>query len=87
MGFINDAKANSAAGDARKAIEAGQSVLVYKFIEANTNSRNTGPMLGIADQIQAVEHEGWVMYNMAVGEGKALSGDRVAVVCLFRRNA
>ncbi|MYS22171.1 hypothetical protein GA0115240_138548 [Streptomyces sp. DvalAA-14] len=86
MGFINGAKANSAASDARKAIDAGQSVLVYKFIEANTNSRVTGPMLGIADQIQAVESQGWALYNMAVGEGKALSGDRVAIVCLFRRN-
>jgi hypothetical protein len=86
MGFMNNAKADSAAGDARKAIENGQTVLVYKFIEANTNSRNTGPMAGIADQIQAVESQGWAMYNMAVGEGKALSGERVAIVCLFRRN-
>lgn len=86
MGFINDAKAGTAATEARKAYEAGQTVLVYKFIEANTNSRATGPMVGIADQLQAVEAQGWVLYNMAVGEGKALSGDRVAVVCLFRRN-
>lgn len=87
MGWVNDAKANVAAGEARKAIENGQTVLVYKFIEANTNSRSTAPMTGIADQIQAVESQGWVMYNMAVGEGKALSSERVAVVCLFRRNA
>jgi hypothetical protein len=44
-------------------------------------------MTGVADQIEAVEAQGWTMYNMAVGEGKALSGERVAVVCLFRRNA
>ena len=86
MRFINDAKAQTAGNEARKAIENGQTVLVYKFLEANTNSKATAPMTGIADQIQAVEAQGWVMYNMAVGEGKALSGERVAVVCLFRRN-
>jgi hypothetical protein len=87
MGFINDTKAQAAGNEARKAAEKGQQVLVYKFIEANTNSKATAPMTGIADQIEAVEAEGWTMYNMAVGEGKTLGGERIAVVCLFRRSA
>ena len=84
MGFINDAKANMASTEAKKARERGQSVLVYKFIEANTNSKSTAPMSGMADQIQAVEQQGWRLDHMAAAEGKALSGERVALVCLFR---
>jgi hypothetical protein len=41
----------------------------------------------MGEQIQAVESEGWTLANMAVGEGKALGGERVALVCLFRRTA
>ncbi|MEV6028328.1 hypothetical protein [Streptomyces sp. NPDC052036] len=85
MGFINDGKAAEAGKRARQARDNGDTVLVYKFIEANTNSRATAPMTGMADQIQAVEREGWMLANMAAAEGKALTGERVALVCLFRR--
>ncbi|MFF9244837.1 hypothetical protein ACF1AY_38960 [Streptomyces sp. NPDC014776] len=85
MGFINDAKGQMAATEARKARERGQTVLVYKFIEANTNSKSTAPMLGMSEQIQAVEGEGWTLAHMAAAEGKAMTGERVALVCLFRR--
>lgn len=85
MGFINNAKASTATEEARKAYAGGQAVLVYKFIEANKNSMATAPMTGIGEQIQAVESEGWTLANMAAAEGKALTGERVALVCLFRR--
>ncbi|MBN0043110.1 hypothetical protein JS756_03065 [Streptomyces actuosus] len=81
---MNDAKANTAGTEARKARERGQTLLVYKFIEANTNSRATAPMTGIAEQISAVEEQGWRLDHMAAAEGKALTGERVALVCLFR---
>ncbi|NJP71347.1 hypothetical protein [Streptomyces sp. C1-2] len=84
MGIINDSKANMAGAEARKARERGQSVLVYKFIEANTNSKSTAPMTGMAEQIAAVEQQGWRLDQMAAAEGKALTGERVALVCLFR---
>lgn len=85
MGFMNDAKAQEAGKRAREAYTKGDYVLVYKFIEANTNSKATAPMTGIADQIQAVESQGWMLQNMAAAEGKALTGERIALVCLFRR--
>ncbi|MCZ4099855.1 hypothetical protein [Streptomyces sp. H39-C1] len=85
MGWINDSKAVEAAKRAREAALKGDSVLVYKFIEANTNSKATAPMTGMADQIQAVESEGWALANMAAGEGKAMGGERIALICLFRR--
>ncbi|MER5892383.1 hypothetical protein [Streptomyces sp. NPDC001876] len=82
---MNDAKAQQAGKQAHEAYARGDYVLVYKFIEANTNSRATAPMTGIADQIQAVESQGWMLQNMAAAEGKALTGERTALVCLFRR--
>lgn len=85
MGWINNAKAAEAAKRAREAANNGDKVLVYKFIEANTNSKATAPMTGMADQIQAVESEGWALDKMAASEGKAIGGERVALVCLFRR--
>ncbi|MFD9782226.1 hypothetical protein ACFWZS_34650 [[Kitasatospora] papulosa] len=85
MGFMNDAKAQEAGRRAHEAYIKGDYVLVYKFIEANTNSKATAPMTGIADQIQAVESAGWMLQNMAAAEGKALTGERIALVCLFRR--
>lgn len=84
MGFINNAKADIATSAARKARQDGQRILVYKFIEANTASKSTAPMTGIADQIQAVEAAGWRLDQMSAAEGKAMTGERVALVCLFR---
>ncbi|MEU6279495.1 hypothetical protein [Streptomyces sp. NPDC047028] len=85
MGFINNAKANMATDEARKAYANGQHVLVYKFIEANKTSSTTAPMTGIGEQIQAVEAEGWALANMAAAESKTLGGERIGLVCLFRR--
>ncbi|MER5903057.1 hypothetical protein ABT150_23610 [Streptomyces mirabilis] len=87
MGFINQAKGDEAGKKAREARAAGNTVLVYKFIEANTNSKATAPMTGMAEQIQSVEAEGWVLDKMAAAEGKALTGERVALICLFRRTS
>lgn len=85
MGFVNDSKATEAGRRAREAYEKGDFVLVYKFIEANTNSKATAPMTGMADQIQAVESSGWQLTNMAAAEGKTMTGERVALICMFRR--
>ncbi len=43
-------------------------------------------MTGLNDQIEAVEALGWHLDQFAVGEGQALTGERVAVICLFRRS-
>ncbi|HET6634085.1 MAG TPA: hypothetical protein VFH77_03560 [Streptomyces sp.] len=85
MGWINDGKANEAGRRARKAIEDGDRILVYKFIEASSGSSTTAPMAGIAGQIEAVEAEGWQLSDMSAAESKAFTGERVALICLFRR--
>ncbi|MEY7974608.1 hypothetical protein AB8O38_21710 [Saccharomonospora xinjiangensis] len=85
MGLINRAKADTVEREARHAIDRGRKVFVAKFVEANMTSLITGPMTGLNDQIEAVESLGWRLDQFAVGEGKALTGERVAVICLFRR--
>ncbi|MEU8886725.1 hypothetical protein [Streptomyces sp. NPDC048442] len=85
MGFINQAKADSAEKVAADAYQAGRYILTFKIIEANTTHRSTGLMSGVGEQIEAIERQGWTLSNMASSEGKALSGDRTALICLFRR--
>ncbi|MBM0230080.1 MULTISPECIES: hypothetical protein [Micromonospora] len=85
MGWINNAKANEAGKHARESLAKGNHILVYKIIEATTNSRVTAPMSGVAEQIQAIEAEGWMLANMAAAEGKAMTSERTALVCVFRR--
>jgi len=85
MGFINNAKADVATKAAAEAYQQGRQVLTFKIIEANTTSRTTGLMTGVGDQIEAIEAQGWFLANMAAAEGKALSGERTALICLFRR--
>ncbi len=85
MGFMNQAKAEVATREAQKAYQQGRQVLTFKIIEANVSHRTTGVMTGVGEQIEAIEAEGWALYNMCAAEGKALSGDRSALICLFRR--
>ncbi|MEU8906518.1 hypothetical protein [Streptomyces mirabilis] len=85
MGFINNAKASKASDEARKAYTEGRTVLAYKIIEANVTSKTTAPMSGVGEQIEAIEAEGWTLANMTAGESKTLGGERIALVCLFRR--
>ncbi|MCH5677843.1 hypothetical protein [Streptomyces gilvus] len=85
MGFANRAKADKATDEAQKALSDGRSVLVYKIIEANKTSMTTAPMTGVGEQIEAIEAQGWQLYNMAAAESKTLGGERIGVICLFRR--
>lgn len=55
--------------------------------EQITNSGVSGPMGRVAEQIEAIESEGWLMERMSACEAKAMTGERVGVVCLFRRRA
>ncbi|MGW6142160.1 hypothetical protein [Streptomyces sp. NPDC055140] len=85
MGFINNAKANEATRVAAEAYTNGRQVLAFKIIEASSTSRSTGVMSGVGEQIEAIEAQGWTLDRMAGAEGKALTGERAAMLCLFRR--
>ncbi|MFD3499841.1 hypothetical protein [Streptomyces sp. NPDC058678] len=45
----------------------------------------TGALTGVNDQIEDIEREGWRLEHLSVGEGKAITGERVAIICLLRR--
>jgi hypothetical protein len=85
MGWINKAKGEAAGDAAQHAINEGRRVFVFKAIEAQTNSMSTAPMTGINDQIEQIEAVGWRLEHLSVGEGKAMTGERLAVVMVFRR--
>ncbi|MFE1321613.1 hypothetical protein [Kitasatospora phosalacinea] len=85
MGFINNVKGLSAGKEAADAYANGDTVFVFKAIEANFKSLATGPMPGMAEQIQSIEAAGWRLDQMTAAEGKALGGERIALVLLFRR--
>ncbi|AVZ72765.1 hypothetical protein SLUN_11775 [Streptomyces lunaelactis] len=91
MGFLNTVKEQSALDQARHAIEAGRTILVFKFMEAHTNSLATGAMTGINDQMEAIESLGWRLDKMSVCEGNVIGAlgskhaERVVIVCLYRR--
>lgn len=85
MGWVNNAKADVATKAAAEAYAAGRQSLTFKIIEANSAHRSTGIMTGVSDQIEAIEEQGWFLSNMCAAEGKALTGDRTALICLFRR--
>ncbi|MCU7825088.1 hypothetical protein [Kitasatospora sp. DSM 101779] len=87
MGFINQAKGTTAGKESADAYIRGDSVFVRNAIEADKNSLPTGPMVGTAEQIRAIEAAGWTLANLAVGEGKTPGGERIALAMLFRRRA
>lgn len=85
MGRISQAMANEATRNARAAFAEGRHVLTFKIIEASSTSHMTGIMSGVGEQIEAIEAEGWALADMTAATGKALSGNRTALICLFRR--
>lgn len=85
MGRIVERKASAAGQYAGEAWQRGQQVYVVKLIEANLNSKATAPMSGMAEQIEAIESVGWRLQQFAAAEGKTLTGERIALVCMFRR--
>lgn len=85
MGFIKKQVTNQATEHAARAFAEGHTIYVAKLMEQITNSALSGPMGRVAEQIEAIEAEGWQMERMSACEAKAVTGERVGVVCLFRR--
>jgi hypothetical protein len=63
---------SEASKHARAAPEAGDSVLVCKFVEPAVHRSVAAPMLVAAQQIQEVEAEGRRLERMASAEGNVL---------------
>ena len=63
MGFIKDAKADSIASHAQRAIEEGRTIFAPRLNSPRTAAGFSGPVSGWAEQIEAIEAAGWQLVN------------------------
>jgi hypothetical protein len=82
MGFVKDAKVNTAASHAQHAIEEGRTVSLYRFDVPHSSSGFSGPVSGAAEVIESVERHGWGLCDMAYDRAQSRNG---AMLFLFRR--
>ncbi|MGW7001589.1 hypothetical protein ACWGCW_01840 [Streptomyces sp. NPDC054933] len=59
MGWIKDAKAEAISKDAKRAIDEGRTVFVCRVNQGVLQSNWSGPLSGVAEQIEAIEAHGW----------------------------
>lgn len=78
MGIIKQAKANIAGQHAARARDEGRTVLVFR-VDMPRNSIEGTPISGIAEQIEAVEREGWQLDRLGS------LGDHGVALFRFRR--
>jgi hypothetical protein len=67
VGLIKQAKAETAAQDARRARDEGRNVLVYSFNFSKFSKGGawiSGLVPGAAERIEAIEAEGWRLENI-----------------------
>jgi hypothetical protein len=82
MGLITKGKANAAETEAKKQYDAGHTILVYQF--AGRLIDMWGVVSGMAEQIEAIENQGWRLEQMVFG-GQGKKGDAVQIG-YFRRH-
>jgi hypothetical protein len=59
VGWIKDVKVNAITEHAQRAISEGRSVFVCRVNQGALQSNWSGPLSGVAEQIEAVESLGW----------------------------
>jgi hypothetical protein len=82
MGWIKDAKQDTLATQARRAIEEGRTVFVPMLNTPMFASAMSGPVPGWAEMVEAVETQGWHLEHWAIGQDKQ---GRPQAYPLFRR--
>jgi len=70
MGWIKDAKADMIAKAANRARAEGRAVFLARINNPAADSQASGPMSGVAEQIEAVEAQGWVLQQMSYCQDK-----------------
>lgn len=81
MGMIRDVKAQTVARDAANARAAGRQVLAVKLNYPGFKPDFSGEVEDWSVMIQAVEEQGWALYNFA---GISDPKGRPEAICLFR---
>jgi hypothetical protein len=77
MAFLKEARAKVAAQHAARAREEGRTVLVF-LVNVPLGTAEGTPVSGVAEQIEAVEAQGWYLASLNGFNAKSM-------VALFRR--
>lgn len=84
MGFVKDNKVSMIGRHAQRAIEEGRTVFVARINNpVGDGGGFSGPVSAVAEQIEAVEAQGWWLQNMSYCQDR--SGRNVEGYYLFRR--
>lgn len=82
MGWIKSTKSESLAKDAYDAIQAGRQIFVAKLNWPMMKLGFSGEVVDWSLMIEAIEQQGWVLYNFAGATDKE---GRPEAFCVFRR--
>lgn len=82
MGIVRQARADSMTARAREAAAEGHTVFLVQLRGSVSHSPSLSrPISGVAEQIEAIEGEGWRLDKFTSVPWK----NNMTVVCLFRR--
>ncbi|MGW4567074.1 hypothetical protein ACWEN3_33330 [Streptomyces sp. NPDC004561] len=82
MGWIKEAKANAIKEHAQRAIAEGRTVFVCRVNQGALQSNFSGPLSGVAEQIEAVEELGWQLDQASFSHDHK---DHASAFLIFRR--
>jgi hypothetical protein len=82
VGFIKGAKSDSIGQQAARAVAEGRRVFACRVNEGGWNDNWGGSLSGVAEQIEAVEAQGWRLDKASFLPGK---GQNVSAFLIFRR--
>lgn len=82
MGFIKDVKAQTMSTHAQRALQEGRRVFVCRINHGMSAVGTSGPLSGVAEQIEAIEALGWRMDRCSFDHS---SGRNVSAYLIFRR--
>jgi len=82
MGFLKDVKVNTITQHAERALAEGRFVFLARInVPVGDLTGFSGPVSGVAEQIEAVERTGWALQQMSYIQGKG----HIQGFYLFRR--
>lgn len=82
MGFLKDVKVSTISQHAQRALEEGRYVFLARINNPVGDVHfSSGPVSGVAEQIEAIERVGWALQQMSYVQGKG----HIEGFYLFRR--
>ncbi|GGY72096.1 hypothetical protein [Streptomyces xanthochromogenes] len=82
MGWIKDAKAEAIGKEAQRALDEGRAVFVCRINQGTLQSNFSGPLSGVAEQIEAIEALGWELEQASFSHDHK---DHASAFLIFRK--